>query len=138
MLTLGMHPGQVISLNMLQIHMQLNSSKASRQRPRLRSCVHPAWTSLNTYMRLIANHMLQEAFRMRMNVCLQGDNKTSWSGRMALKLLRHVHACKGGSIEGGLGQDAMCSWIASLPQVALSPVPPQNCLLLLVWSPVAT
>lgn len=45
---------------------------------------------------------------------------------MALKLLKHVHACKGGSIEDSLGQDAMCSWIASLPQVGLSPVPPQE------------
>eukprot|EP00891_Asterochloris_glomerata_P000122 jgi/Astpho2/122/fgenesh1_pg.00004_%23_31_t len=35
---------------------------------------------------------------------------------MALKLLKHVHACKRGSIEDSLGQDAMCSWIASLPQ----------------------
>ena len=59
---------------------------------------------------------------MRKAVCLQGDDETSWSGRMALKLLRHVHACKGGSVKGGLGQAAMCSWVASLPQVASSPV----------------
>ena len=59
---------------------------------------------------------------------------------MALKLLRHVHACKGGSIEGGLGQDAMCSWIASLPQVALvtcASLALPACALL-VWSLVAT
>ena len=80
--------------------------------------MHPALTSFNTHLPLIASHSLQEAIHAGIDVCLQGDDKVSWSGRMALKLLRHVHACKGGSIEGDLGQDAMCSWIASLPQVA--------------------